>query len=177
MAVTDLLCWVSWQDIHDNFKRLLRLRVFFVCFVFVFLKWGSLDCSWKSRKRSSSWNVLRCSFVVTVSGCFLRSAFWCGWLFPLVLFLLMVAVVLGQGDIYLWPKIHPVLKYDLEPLVLFIQPSKCRDYGLCHVVEFMWCGVGPGALCLLGKHSATWAVPSSLRCFWLTCVRSRCGRE
>lgn len=64
MAVTDLLCWVSWQDIHDNFKRLLRLRVFFVCFVFVFLKWGSLDCSWKSRKRSSSWNVLRCSFVV-----------------------------------------------------------------------------------------------------------------
>lgn len=42
----------------------------------------------------------------------------------------MVAVVLGQGDIYLWPKIHPLLKYDLEPLILFIQPSKCQDYGL-----------------------------------------------
>lgn len=44
------------------------------------------------------------------------------WLavFSTFLFLLMVTVVLGQGDIYLWSQIHPVLKYDLEPLILYL---------------------------------------------------------
>jgi hypothetical protein len=76
----------------------------------------------------------------------------------------------------LWLQVNPILRDDLELLTLYT--SQCWEYRL---VSLWWVyvvlGIKARALCLLGKHSASWAIPQlSLMLSWLLYVHSHCRR-
>lgn len=136
------------------------------------LKWGSLDCSWKIRKKVLQLSSLEVfPFHVMVHDSCFCSAFWRDWLFSHLSrpFLLVVAVFLRQDNTSLTS--GSPFSQGRPWTSDFYTTTQCGEHRLLSLCWVMWCGGSK-----LGLH-AYWAStlplklhPSSLCCCLDCCM-------
>lgn len=138
------------------------------------LKWGSLDCSWKIRKKvlqlsflevfhiPSLWFVTVTSALPSgVTGCFptcLALFFWwwqCFW----------------DKITCLWLQVHPIVRDDLE-LLTFYTTTQCWEYRLVSLCWVMWCWGSKLGLCAYWASTLPLKLHPSSLCCCLDCCMS-----